>query len=58
MIDFFSFMIDTEFSHIKDGKWIRLKINFNVINSFYNIGVVGKIVDVLDGESFVFRELQ
>lgn len=62
----FNFFI-TEEENEKIQKWIseRPIKNTGAIGGKYeyrffptSIGVVGKIVDMLDGESFVFRELQ
>ena len=60
----FNFFI-TEEEHEKIQKWMSKRPVKRVIGGRYEyrffptgIGVVGKIVDVLDGESFVFRELQ
>ena len=60
----FNYLI-TEEENEKIQKWISERPIKRVIGGRYEyrffptgIGVVGKIVDVLDGESFVFRELQ
>ena len=60
----FNFFI-TEEENEKIQKWMYKRPIKRVIGGRYEyrffptgIGVVGKIVDVLDGESFVFRELQ
>ena len=60
----FNFFI-TEEENEKIQKWMSKRPIKRVIGGRYEyrffptgIGVVGKIVDVLDGESFVFRELQ
>ena len=60
----FNYLI-TEEENEKIQKWMSKRPIKRVIGGRYEyrffptgIGIVGKIVDVLDGESFVFRELQ